>query len=727
VNYGDKEKRMATGDASGSSSATRAAWIMTPVVWLAVAALGLLTTLFAHWTATSGWSFPHFLLALPIVIYAPGRAILDSSRVRVSPLEHLTLSLLLGMVASSMLYWVSMRAGIPSLFIVGMFGVCGLCLFRLRRDWRTLVAWRPELDASHWLLAGLVLLVWATLAIMPIHYGNLSARGGHLSVLMCPADVALHLSIANELTHTVPPQMPFYVGRPLNYHYAMDLVAALLNRQAGVNVLDLTVRFLPTFFFTLTLLAAFCFGRAWLGSGPAAVLAAFLVIFGEDWSFIPGLLRGTASWWSICFFGAPTTCSLYWINPMLPGLGLLFGGLFSLLHYFRQGGRGWLALAAFFFAMVVTYKVFIAAHVLLGLGVASVVYLAFFRDVRFLKVTALTCVLVVPLALPMWQANNASKGQLLLFRHDYLPMALAQLGLATTSWGQAVMGVLEGKAVTGAGLSALVLVAVPLFLCGILGLRVVALPVLVKDLLRPSRTSPLRLFLAAFVVLGLVISMTCAIVDSHLERETQYNNAIWFLLQSKYVVWILVVELLLPVLRSRRRVTAGLALAVVLGLSLPSTIQFFQFTIAARHEVLKPARLDNNELAVVKYLNRTSPAGSVVLAREESALPLTALTRCRLPVTARIFLPPFVAADDLRQRREDRAEFWKTWAGGQLRSEVLERYKVDFLLIDKQPHDGADLNIDCPHQIAAGHVVVRPCFENAGYWLYRVERSPVGP
>ena len=103
---------------------------------------------------------------------------------------------------------------------------------------------------------------------------------------------SFHIAIANELTHTIPPQAPMFSGHPLTYHYGMDLAAAMFANATGLNTRDLTLRFVPTLFLALSMLSVFCFSRTWLGSGYFAVLAVFLVFFGEDFSFIPGLLLG---------------------------------------------------------------------------------------------------------------------------------------------------------------------------------------------------------------------------------------------------------------------------------------------------------------------------------------------------------------------------------------------------------------------------------------------------
>ena len=48
-------------------------------------------------------------------------------------------------------------------------------------------------------------------------------------------DVLFHIAIANELTHTIPPQAPHFSGHPLSYHYGMDLAVAMFAKATGLN------------------------------------------------------------------------------------------------------------------------------------------------------------------------------------------------------------------------------------------------------------------------------------------------------------------------------------------------------------------------------------------------------------------------------------------------------------------------------------------------------------
>src|SRR6266540_2733282 len=250
-----------------------------------------LTILFAQWSATSVWSFPQFLISILLLVYAPGKLLIDFATFRLQPLEDLTLSLTLGMLVSSLLYWVTTFFGIPQAFF--LWPLTAVAVLTYRRRGR-----RPELppaslQARYLLLIGLIVLSLLPLTVLPMYYRSFSLSGREtMTFPRATPDLVLHTSIANELTHSIPPQVPFLAGSSLSYHYAMDLFVAMLSSTAGLSTLDLTARFVPTLFVALTILSIFTFSRVWLRSHHAALLTAFLVIFGEDFSFIPGLLLG---------------------------------------------------------------------------------------------------------------------------------------------------------------------------------------------------------------------------------------------------------------------------------------------------------------------------------------------------------------------------------------------------------------------------------------------------
>ena len=308
----------------------------------------------------------------------------------------------------------------------------------------------------------------------------------------------------------------------------MDLLTATFARWAGLSTLDLTVRFLPTLFHVTTCLSVFCFGRAWLKSGFGAALFTFLVMFAEDFSFVPGLITNSADCWSAQYFGVPTTFSLFFLNPMLPALGLMFAGLFCLLKYLREGRTVWLVLTAVHFAVILEFKVFPSLLIALCLAIVTPVYLLIQRDARFLKVLVLTGMLLAPLLLPMLRANSDGGKQAITLDATLIPSLLKNSGLGNCSWAEPLRPLYAEGTMTLPGWLLLFLIVIPGFVVGSFGVRLLALGPMMKNLVAPTRDNALRFFLTIFVVAGVALSLSCAVASTSAPVRLQYNNACWF-------------------------------------------------------------------------------------------------------------------------------------------------------------------------------------------------------
>ena len=222
------------------------------------------------------------------VAYAPGALLLHLLKRSLTPLEHVSLSVTLGLVTSAVVYWLIPLAAYPAFFVAWPVVAVGALLYLRRRD---LPKIRFELERSYAALLAVLVLGVIVLVKLPLFFGNLTiASDGGMTVVPI-SDPLLHLAIANELTHTVPPANPVFAGQALSYHYGMDLVTAMMARGTGLAVADLTVRFVPTLLMVTGMLGVFCFSKRWLGSIGFAALTVFLVFFGEDFSFIPGLMQ----------------------------------------------------------------------------------------------------------------------------------------------------------------------------------------------------------------------------------------------------------------------------------------------------------------------------------------------------------------------------------------------------------------------------------------------------
>ncbi len=102
---------------------------------------------------------------------------------------------------------------------------------RLRiKNWQSLAQNSVvSFDLSHVLLLALFVLSLVPLLTMPMDYRNFAMDPqGYLRISPLP-DIFFHLSIAQELTHAVPPQISFFANKMLSYHYMPDLLSAMFH------------------------------------------------------------------------------------------------------------------------------------------------------------------------------------------------------------------------------------------------------------------------------------------------------------------------------------------------------------------------------------------------------------------------------------------------------------------------------------------------------------------
>ena len=184
------------------------------------------------------------------------------------------------------------------------------------------------------------------------------------------------------------------------------------------------------------------------------------------------------------------------------------------------------------------YKIFTAAHVLISLAIGSLIHCTVARRTALLKAFALASILAAPPLLLVWLANATGPNVCLtLDAWRYIPEALVQLRLQDTWLGGQVSAMAVAGRLTAGGFAALA-VAVPAYLLGSLGLRVVGLPMMLRDLISPSSTTPVRLLLAVFCVVGPALTLTLTVAPEDIPAQQAYNNAVWFFVQSKYAAWI---------------------------------------------------------------------------------------------------------------------------------------------------------------------------------------------
>jgi hypothetical protein len=659
-----------------------------------------------------------FAIAVIFLAYVPGKLLLIALKRTLTPLEDLTLACVLGLVVSSLVYWVMTFANQGRFYLFWPLTAVGIFLWLLiskrksypsnsaRLDLHSQGSAKIPRDGSTLVLAGVLVLGIIALACFPMYYSNFTWQpDGTMRVHPVP-DVVFHIAIANELTHTVPPQAPLFAGHPLSYHYGMDLAVAMFARTTGLNTRDLTVRFVPTFFFGLSMLSVFCFSRKWLRSGYFGALAVFLVFFGADFSFIPGLLLGEKGDWSLRYFSAPAVVTLFLANPILPGLGVLFAGLFCLDRYLREHSRAWLFLTALLFVALIEVKMLMAAQLLCSLALAAVVYLIFFSNADLFKICGSTAVAAIPLI--SWVLLKNKGGADIVTKFEpwlYVSHAMQTLGLGNRFSGPLGFAV----------------VALPIYLVGCLGLRVIGVPLILTAIFRPKSGGALRFSLAVFVVIGVIIALTCSFTPAG--WTFRYNPiSSTFLVQSEYVAWIFAVEVFQTFYQwaIRRGIYPALAVgaitATAAGLSLPATVQHFvvwrdpdQFFGAGKPFGRQLLTYDLQTLAAMDFLHADAHPGDVVLPADNLIAPVLAFTKCRVPVG--YFSFGLVARSEYTRRETAEKKFWNDWRLGKIEDGLLRDANVRYVVVNKQTEG-------IPATIPAS---LSKVFENSEFAVFKVD------
>jgi hypothetical protein len=663
-----------------------------------------------------------FFVAAVLLAYVPGKLLLIALKRALTPLEDVTLACVLGLVVSGLVYWLMTFAHQGRFYLVWPLTAAGVCVWLLSSKRRSLLRHSANLaplsqgsprrsrDGSALVLAGVLALGIIAMAFFPLYYTNFIRQSDGTMRVYPVSDVLFHIAIANELTHTVPPQAPVFAGHPLSYHYGMDLAVAMFAKATGLNVRDLTVRFVPTLFLGLSMLSVFCFSRNWLRSGYFGALVVFLVFFGADFSFIPGLLLGEKGDWSLRYFSAPAVVTLFYFNPILPGLGVLFAGLFCLDCYMRERSRAWLFLAALLLVALIEVKILMAAQLMCGLALAAVVYLIIFSNPDLFKIAGCTALGAIPLV--SWMLlKNRSGAQIVTKFEPWLYVSHAMQTLGLGNW----LG----------GPLAFVVVALPIYLVGCLGLRVIGVPAILTAIFRPRPGGAVRFLLGIFVVIGVVIALLFSITPAG--WTFRYNPiSSTFLVQSEYVAWIFAVEVFRTFYQwaIRRGIYPALAAAGITataaGLSLPATVQHFvvwrdpdRFFGAGKPFGRELLTYDRQTLATMDFLQMDAHPGDVVLPADNLIAPVLAFTKCRVPLG--YFSFGLVARSDYTRRETAEKKFWNDWRLGKVENDLLQDANVRYVVVNKQT-EGIPVTIPAS---------LSKVFENSEFAVFKVDPQRV--
>jgi hypothetical protein len=556
-----------------------------------------------------------YLLFAALALVGTGISLQRVAGVRVDT----ALVLPLGTAATAALYWASLATGVSWVFPTGILVL-----------WVFLAIRRPRGSAPGPALAGAIppfLVLVALLAATQYPWNRRASDGDFLLDPLVTSDTAFHVGLTRELDLGYPPQLPGVAGFPIGYHLGTDLGRAAALRWAGVDPYDSISRFDVTLFgLALVLVLRTLVDR--LFASAAAVALVPWTLFLTDFSFLFGA-NPQAHWWTDLLRGN-LLLSLVAANPIIPALAMALGALVALERHRAGEGGGWLFLSAALALAVPFFKVFLGAHLLLGLGVAGL--LAGRHRLRSVLVVATPCA-AATLALVLGQGGETVR------------TTLAPLDLVTLTRESLGLAPLTGIRLAAWGF---------LWIVASLGLRVLGLGEAVKSL-RSASVSAAALAGMALAAwpLGLLFRVSAPEV---LPGQKFVNDAAYLVEQGGPLLWIFTVLFLATFARTpARRIVSAVGVVV---LALPTTIQF-----VVKKSQEPPDRLPAATVRAMDALAAASRPGDVVMQRPGGRYPPAPVVLLGRRVPYERFTPyltQFASRDDLEKRHEEVFRFFRT-------------------------------------------------------------------
>ena len=552
---------------------------------------------------------------LLIALVGPGASVQRLFGAAVDP----ALVLPLGIAFTAGAYWLSLVTGLPWLFPIAVIAVDAVLAWR-RGGGR---AEGPSLRGAVAPAAALI----ALLAVTQYPWNRVSAGGEFLlDGSLVPYDTAFHVGLVRELTLGYPPQVPGVAGFPLGYHLGTDLVRAAALGWAGIDPYDSIARFDVTVF-AIALLLAVRAAAARLGLPPAGVALAGWTLVATDFSFVFAA-NPQAHWWADLLRGN-LLVSLALANPVVPSLALALGALVALSRAAEGEGRGWWLLGAALGVAVPFFKVFLGAHLVLGL------LMAMLRSSRPRALGAVAAaVAVATLALALGQGGQSVTVSFAPL--DLVRVTRESLGLPALSGGRLLAWSVA-------------------WIVASLGLRVLGLPTAVRALARRDVLAPaLAVMALAAWPLGLLFRVSA---PEMLEGQKAVNDAAYLVEEGGPLLWLFAAGTIGAWIEAHRRSRMPIV-AVAALLALPSTVQF-----VARKAIEPPDPMPAPIVRAMRALAAASRPGEVVLQRPGARYPPAPVIMIGRRVPYERFTPwltQFAPAAALEARHEVVYRFFHT-------------------------------------------------------------------
>ena len=561
----------------------------------------ILFFVFFHF-GVSPTDFLKFITGFLLLVYIPGQTLLKISKLKAGRIETFSLSLVLGLVTTTVINKFSRWFQAEFLFYLWIIFCLVFFVFWLIKNPPRKKDFAFRITPIGISASLIVLLVFSALVVDNYRNG-VRQENGSVIFNMHYYDGFYRNAVSRELSHTVPPQVPAVADLSLSYHYGMDLFVSLFYRYLGLNIFDLNHRFVLTFFFVLLILMLFVLIKELTSSDQAALLGIFLVVFGSGGlAYLSTWFLGISQWgnifYSFYFFNITN------VNSFLPVISILLGGFFCLFKYLKTHCFPWLVFSGVLFALSLEFKTFVIGPVVGALFLSGLILFIKSRDSSILKAWLLTTILALPLLYAAYSHNTGGLPYVFKVGYvDWIILSLSNLKLTYLFliWKEIILH----AQITFINIVMLI-PCILIFFLGSFGLGLAALPSVIKEFFSFRKIRPERHFLACFFGGNLLYFFFIQLFLGGRPRNYVHIYAFFLCFIVLTIFWA---EKIIKFISRRKKIVGMAILLCVAAISIPNTAQFLWVKVRfPQTRLFSPTFLQTAE-----WLNKNTSPESVLL------------------------------------------------------------------------------------------------------------------
>jgi len=634
---------------------------------LSIGALILLFLALHHFNVSFG-DFIKFLLGLLIIVYIPGQALYWLARLMTRRVEMVALSLTIGMVTSTIVYKFSMILNFEVIFFLWLILTACIFVFFLIKKPPKKKDFIFQITAVGAAFFIIVLLVFSIL-IVDNYRNGLQKEDGSVVVHMRYYDGFLRSAVVRELSHSVPPQMPFASGLPIAYHYGMDTFISMFYRYLKIGILDLNHRLIMTFFFILLPLMSFSFIKDFTNSDKAALLGTFFILFGSGgFAYAATYLIGIPQWgnifYSFYFFNITS------VNSLLPAISVLLAGFFCLNKYLKTHRFAWLIVSSLLLALTLEYKMFFIGPVIGALFFTGVVTFIFRRDLSLLNVMILTSAFSFPLLITAHiHSQGGPKFVFKLNLVKWISFVLSDLKLSSllSNWD----GLIHHSQFDLTNV-VLFFPTILIFFLGSFGLSLFSLPSIFRDFFSWKKCNQVRFFLISLFLSCILYFFSIRLYFN--SRPRSYMNIYVFFI-ALIIISIFWSEIIIKIVSQKKLFWKILILFLVIILCIPNTTRFLWNKV----HFPDPRVFPKTFIQAAEWFNKNTEFDSTILQPiNVRYLCYFADRRVVLDDSAHSYLTWHLTTAQIRERGSDIGRFFQDPVFG---ADVLSKYNVSYIFV----------------------------------------------